>query len=310
MDDDDEAVESVADGVGGPDVGGHVLVAVLRACERAVERVDADDRRDVRSHLPLDVVDQRLAVGGERQRVGDKVARRVFALLQLGSPERFAPFAEGPPAFKADIDDSALPHAMAAILPAERDVHQEIEDEETLAAFRRSPEHGQTASRQHALDAIVVAVERLEVAEADQDEAGGRRLLPVARRRRWRFRRRQHAHAKSRQFLFGTFVPASLRVSRDDVVEIAKLVGSQEADLPARSPPSRLKFSGRTFARAVRVVIDDDVEASIPGRTGNFAIIEVEPVAHIGRRPNSAMPVSAVSFPSARYRPWVPRHRG
>ena len=69
MDDDDEAVKGVADGVGGLDVGGHVLVAVLRAGERAVERIDADDRRDVLAHLPPDVVDEGLA-GRRRARAG------------------------------------------------------------------------------------------------------------------------------------------------------------------------------------------------------------------------------------------------
>jgi|SRR5271166_1850894 len=118
-------------------------VAVLRACERAVERIDADDRRKVLAHLPPDVVDQGWPVGGERERVGDEEERRVVALFELGEPERLAPLAEGQPAFET----AALPHAMAAIVPAERDVHQEIEDEEALAAFRRPPEDGETASR-------------------------------------------------------------------------------------------------------------------------------------------------------------------
>ena len=62
------------------------------------------------------------------------------AFGELGLPERLAPLAEAAPAFKADVDDGALPDAMAAIVPAERDVHQQVEDQEALAAFRRSPE--------------------------------------------------------------------------------------------------------------------------------------------------------------------------
>ena len=77
-------------------------------------------------------------------------------------------------AFEADVDDGALPDAMAAIVPAERDVHQEVEDQEALAAFRRAPDDDEAASREEALDAIVVAIERREVGEADENEAGRR----------------------------------------------------------------------------------------------------------------------------------------
>ena len=76
-----------------------------------------------------------LPVGGERERVGDEEERRVFVFLELGEPERLAPLAEGARAFEADIDDGTLPHAMAAIVPAERDVHQEVEDEKLLPHF-------------------------------------------------------------------------------------------------------------------------------------------------------------------------------
>ena len=90
VDDDHDAAERVADRVGGADVGGHVLVAVLAARERAVERVDADDGRDALANLPPDVVDQGLGVGGERERVGDEEERRVWRIgcaRELGAPE-------------------------------------------------------------------------------------------------------------------------------------------------------------------------------------------------------------------------------
>jgi hypothetical protein len=45
MDDHDEAIEGVADRVRRFDVGAHVLVAVLRAVEGSIERVDTDDGR-------------------------------------------------------------------------------------------------------------------------------------------------------------------------------------------------------------------------------------------------------------------------
>ena len=40
--DDDETIEGGADGVGGADVGRHVLIRAFRAREAAVERVDDD----------------------------------------------------------------------------------------------------------------------------------------------------------------------------------------------------------------------------------------------------------------------------
>src|ERR1700722_551128 len=67
------------------------------------------------------------------------------------------------------------------------------------------------------------------------------------------------AHQVSRASPRGS-LPASCRVSSDDVIEIAVIIGSQQADFPPRVEPSRLKLSGRAFARGVRVMVNDDGE--------------------------------------------------
>src|ERR1700722_15097851 len=67
------------------------------------------------------------------------------------------------------------------------------------------------------------------------------------------------AHQVSRASPRGS-LPASCRVSSDDVIEIAVIIGSQQADFPPRVEPSRLKLSGRAFARSVRVMVNDDGE--------------------------------------------------
>ncbi len=176
---DDDAVKRVADSVGSADVGSHVLVAVLGACERAVERVDADGDRDVLADLPPDVVDQGLGVGGERERVGDEEERRAWRIVrarELGAPEGLLALAEALRSFEADVDDGALLDAQASIAPAECDVHEQVGGPEALAALRRTPDDDEAAPPQEAFDAIVLSAEQLNVGEAAEDEAR-RRLL-------------------------------------------------------------------------------------------------------------------------------------
>ena len=82
VDDDDEAVEGVADRIGGLDVGGHVFVGAFRTLERAVERVDADDRRDDVANCRRMSSMSALMVGGQRERVHDEEERRVLVGLR------------------------------------------------------------------------------------------------------------------------------------------------------------------------------------------------------------------------------------
>jgi len=57
-------------------------------------------------------------------------------------------------ALARDIADRPGLHALAAIFPAERDVHDDIKGPEALAALRRSPHHDQTLARDDPLDQI------------------------------------------------------------------------------------------------------------------------------------------------------------
>ena len=50
-------------------------------------------------------------------------------------------------AFGGDIDDGALLDMPSAVIPAERDVHGEIEDPEGFAAFGRPPDNDKPVSR-------------------------------------------------------------------------------------------------------------------------------------------------------------------
>src|SRR5712692_8341068 len=63
------------------------------------------------------------------------LTKRRSALLNAGLP------------FEGAIDDGTLMYTAAAIRPAERDVHHEIESPEGLATFRRSPHHGHADAR-------------------------------------------------------------------------------------------------------------------------------------------------------------------
>jgi hypothetical protein len=58
VDDDDETAEGVPYRIGGPHVGGHVLVGIFAPCEATVERVDADHDRLLAAKLRPDGGDQ------------------------------------------------------------------------------------------------------------------------------------------------------------------------------------------------------------------------------------------------------------
>src|ERR1700730_15692595 len=73
--------------------------------------------------------------------------------------------------FKATIDDGALADASAAIWPAERDVHKEIEHEKRLAAFRGSPKDTEPDARDDTLDEIGRRRVERDFVERDKLEA-------------------------------------------------------------------------------------------------------------------------------------------
>src|SRR5215472_2189062 len=89
--------------------------------------------------------------------------------LRKASPaEGFLARSEAALTFARDIDRCAGLYAAAAIVPAERNVHQDVEDPECLAAFWRTVDHGQAFARQEALDQIRRLSAGLDVLEADR----------------------------------------------------------------------------------------------------------------------------------------------
>src|SRR5262245_13032889 len=134
VDDDDEAAETDADGVGGADIARHVFGLVLAAVEAAIERVD-DDNCGHLAYLRLDVVDQRLMIGDEIDRHVDQIERDGSIVIdKMALPPGFLAGGKSRSTFKRKIDDRALLHLAPAIRPAECDMHHEIESPKALAA--------------------------------------------------------------------------------------------------------------------------------------------------------------------------------
>src|SRR4051794_24666385 len=73
---------------------------------------------------------------------------------------------------------------MAAVAPAERHVHQQIEHPEALAAFRRPPNNGKPGARDNAFHQIIRAGAELDVIEGGQAKTPGplRRFITSALR--------------------------------------------------------------------------------------------------------------------------------
>src|SRR5262249_27588886 len=153
VDEQHEATEVGADGVGGADELGHVFAAAFVALDRAVQRVD-DDYGGWRGELAAQRRAERCSVGGEVDGLVDEVERRVLWWLEA-PPPRFDATSEPVASFEREVDDGALAHVVAAIGPVAGDVHDEVVSEEALAALRRPPDDAESDAGQDAFDDVV-----------------------------------------------------------------------------------------------------------------------------------------------------------
>src|SRR5262245_58992331 len=86
----------------------------------------------------------------------------------MRAPECFGTLMETFGTLEGDIDDRTLLDALAAIFPAERDMHDKIEHPEALAALWRSPRYNETGARNDAVDEIVRLGSRPQVFERNE----------------------------------------------------------------------------------------------------------------------------------------------
>src|SRR5262249_46367909 len=101
-------------------------------------------------------MNQLVAVGDKIDRHIEQIERhRAVMSVEVMTPPRRDTVAEAVAAFEREIHDRALLHAVAAILPTKRDVHHQIKCQKTFAALRRSPNDGETGTRDDAFDEIV-----------------------------------------------------------------------------------------------------------------------------------------------------------
>ena len=128
MDDDDQATEGVADGVGGPDVSGHVLIRVFRAFKAAVQRVDTDRYGLQVAKLFSNVSNERAMIASKRKRCRHEKEGRRTAISpgKLGLAECVDAAPEAFSTFKRAVDYGACRYAMGAVLPAEGNVHEQV----------------------------------------------------------------------------------------------------------------------------------------------------------------------------------------
>jgi hypothetical protein len=83
-------------------------------------------------------------------------------------PEGLNAGAESFGALKGAIHNCALPDAAAAILPAKRDVHDKVKDEERFPAFWRPPNDDKTGARHEALNKIGRCRVEIDFVEGDK----------------------------------------------------------------------------------------------------------------------------------------------
>src|SRR6516162_5677585 len=145
VDDRDEAFEGVADGVGGGDEFSHVFVVVLATVEGAVEGVDDDGGGVGVLELAADGGDEGGALFDEVKTHVDQPERhRVGILGEEFLPERHDAFGEATATFEGAIDDGSLDDVVAAIWPAERDVHHHIKEPEAFSALFGAEDDGES----------------------------------------------------------------------------------------------------------------------------------------------------------------------
>jgi hypothetical protein len=113
----------------------------------------------------------------------ERNAPRTFG--KLASPERFNAISKAGLSLECAVDDGALANAPAAIWPAERDVHKEIEHEKGLAAFRWAPKDAEADAWDQSFDEIggrcverdFVERDKLEARLAQREWLAGRKII-------------------------------------------------------------------------------------------------------------------------------------
>ena len=85
-------------------------------------------------------------------------------------------------------------------------------------------------------------------------------------------------------------------------MEIPRFFALIDMRFAAGGEPARSGFARRTLPAPFSSWSAKMVRHSIPARSGNFAMIEVDPADHMGRKPR-AIASSAVSRPSAKCKP-------
>ena len=116
-----------------------MFVFAFTAGYRTIKRVDHHGG-GLRA-LRADIRDQHSVIFHEVSAVGDQIKRRVGDVMPLA--EGFNAPVEAGVAFERQIDNFALAHLAPTVRPAERDVHDQVEGPEALAAFHRPPDHSE-----------------------------------------------------------------------------------------------------------------------------------------------------------------------
>src|SRR5271165_1915715 len=269
--------------------------------KRTVQSIDGDGGRiDAFGKLRTDRGDQRLVVAGQVKRREYQIKRRVLR-LGIFATERLDPAPEAVNAFKRAVNDQALFDPQAAIIRAQRDVHQKIEDPETLAAFWRPPDDDKAGARDQAFDEI----------------DGGRRHQNVAELRKREAR--LSVRAVVRLGVLSVSAVVRLGVGRPVGRRGEGLVVAHTRRLSARASAKslpifeRLMITSRPASYQRRAHCSTAASASgsarivrqsTPPRTGKAAIAPLDPRHHIGLRP-SIRPAMPVSTPSQTCNPFV-----
>ena len=172
MHDDDGTFECHADRVGGANIRGHVFVFGFGTGQRTVQRVQhqhagaafAKRRSNERDELSL-VLDQI-----DRHRLQIKW-HRLLMILQKVLPESLDARFEAGLSFERAVDNRRRLDPAAAVLPSQRDVHDQVEDPEALARLRRPPNDHQADARDQSLDQIAALRTELDVVEGNEANA-------------------------------------------------------------------------------------------------------------------------------------------
>src|SRR5262245_27720768 len=137
VDDENQAIERVADEIASLDELSHVLGLVFITDQGAVERIDDDDDRlayDLSANSSDQLIRFRQQIEGDVEQI--ERHRLIGVLDQIALSPRFDPVREAAAAFEREIDDRAALHLATAIFAPKSDMHHEIEYPKGFSALR------------------------------------------------------------------------------------------------------------------------------------------------------------------------------